>query len=102
MSSTPAATVRLQGVVRWFKLPKTSDPGSGNYGFIQKSDGDSIFVHGSDVNPEQLPLVEGDIVEFTPVFSPVAGHTEQATAGDVKRIGRRPVALKSLPEMFTG
>lgn len=87
--------------MKWFKLatpPKAGSHVGGNYGFISKSDGESIFVHGTDVRSEDYPLVEGDIVEFFVIPSPISGQTE--TAGDVHRISRAD--SKSPPPLCTG
>jgi|SRR5580698_10158134 cold shock CspA family protein len=99
MSSQPAATI-IQGTVKWFKLSQGASPEvqTGNYGFITKSNGESIFVHGSDVDPEHYPLFEGDIVEFTTKPSPIPGHTD--TAAQVRRIGH--VDNGSVPAVFRG
>ncbi|MBL0389364.1 cold shock domain-containing protein [Tumebacillus sp. ITR2] len=48
----------MQGTVKWFNNEK-------GYGFIERPDGDDVFVHYSAIQTEGFKsLNEGDIVEF--------------------------------------
>jgi CspA family cold shock protein len=57
-------TERTQGMVKWFSRAK-------GYGFIEREDGDDVFVHFSSIRGEGFRnLEEGDQVEFTVESSP--------------------------------
>lgn len=59
-----------KGIVKWFNPEK-------GYGFIQKEDGEDIFVHYSDIQMKGYKtLEEGEHVEYT------IEHTEK---GDIAR-----------------
>ncbi|PWK05716.1 cold shock domain-containing protein [Tumebacillus permanentifrigoris] len=48
----------MQGTVKWFNNEK-------GYGFIERPDGDDVFVHYSSIQNEGFKsLNEGDVVEF--------------------------------------
>ena len=48
----------MKGTVKWFNDSK-------GYGFIQRSEGDDVFVHFSAIEEEGFrTLAEGDAVEF--------------------------------------
>ncbi len=50
--------MRMQGRVKWF------DPRKG-YGFIERDDGEDVFVHYSKVNMKGFKTLEdGELVEF--------------------------------------
>lgn len=50
--------MREQGVVKWFN-------GAKGYGFIQRSNGDDVFVHFSAIQADGYrSLNEGEAVEF--------------------------------------
>jgi len=52
----------MKGKVKWFNTRK-------GFGFIEKEDGNDIFVHMNDIE-EGVSLNEGDEVEFEPADSP--------------------------------
>ena len=55
---------RTQGTVKWFN-------GGKGYGFIERQDGDDVFVHFSAIRGDGFRnLNEGDEVEFTVESSP--------------------------------
>jgi len=50
---------RIRGLVKWFSPAK-------GYGFIQRPNGEDLFVHFSEIQMEELKtLNEGEKVEFT-------------------------------------
>ncbi|MBN1219565.1 MAG: cold-shock protein [Anaerolineae bacterium] len=50
---------RVQGTVKWFNASK-------GYGFIERDEGDDVFVHYSSIQTEGYrTLNEGQRVEFT-------------------------------------
>lgn len=54
----------MQGKVKWFNKEK-------GYGFIEREDGDDVFVHFSAIQEEGFKtLYEGDTVEFEIVEGP--------------------------------
>lgn len=54
----------MQGKVKWFNKEK-------GYGFIEREDGNDVFVHFSAIQEEGFKtLYEGDMVEFEIVEGP--------------------------------
>jgi CspA family cold shock protein len=54
----------MQGKVKWFNKEK-------GYGFIEREDGNDVFVHFSAIQEEGFKtLYEGDVVEFEIVEGP--------------------------------
>jgi CspA family cold shock protein len=54
----------MQGNVKWFNKEK-------GYGFIEREDGDDVFVHFSAIQQEGFKaLQEGELVEFEIVDGP--------------------------------
>ena len=54
----------MQGKVKWFNKEK-------GYGFIEREDGNDVFVHFSAIQEEGFKtLYEGDAVEFEIVDGP--------------------------------
>jgi CspA family cold shock protein len=54
----------MQGKVKWFNKEK-------GYGFIEREDGDDVFVHFSAIQQEGFKtLQEGELVEFEIVEGP--------------------------------
>jgi CspA family cold shock protein len=67
--------VREQGVVKWFN-------GAKGFGFIQRSNGEDVFVHFSAIQAEGYKnLAEGEAVEFECQQGP-----KGLNAADVTRI----------------
>ena len=63
----------MKGKVKWFNARK-------GFGFIEKEDGNDIFVHINDIDGG-APLNDGDEVEFEPTDSP-----KGPTATKVKKL----------------
>jgi len=56
--------VLMQGKVKWFNKEK-------GYGFIEREDGDDVFVHFSAIQEDGFKtLYEEDVVEFEIVEGP--------------------------------
>ncbi len=54
----------MQGKVKWFNKEK-------GYGFIEREDGNDVFVHFSAIQEDGFKtLYEGDVVEFEIVEGP--------------------------------
>jgi cold shock protein len=51
-------TLRHQGTVKWYNVEK-------GYGFIQRREGNDLFVHESDIRGRNVRVLhEGQVVEF--------------------------------------
>lgn len=61
-----------QGKVKWFNAEK-------GFGFIEREDGDDVFVHFMSIADRDKTLVEGEVVEFT-VENGKHGETAQGVA----------------------
>ncbi len=62
-----------QGSVKWYSIAR-------GYGFIApEGGGDDVFVHYSAVDPEVLPLSEGDRVSFEVEDSPKGPRAKNVT-----------------------
>lgn len=60
----------MQGTVKWFSTEK-------GYGFIERDDGDDVFVHHSDIQGTGFKdLDEGEKVEFDLVEGPKGPKAE--------------------------
>ncbi len=75
---------RMRGLVKWFNPAK-------GYGFIQRPNGEDVFVHFSEIRMEGFKtLNEGEEVEFTlqeadkgpQAVDVVRLHASPATVGD--------------------
>ena len=67
--------MREKGIVKWFNAAK-------GYGFIQRSNGDDVFVHFSAIQSDGFKsLNEGDRVEFE-----VANGDKGLKAENVRKI----------------
>jgi len=65
--------LRMQGRVKWF------DPRKG-YGFIERDDGEDVFVHYSEINMEGFKTIEdGELVEFEVVETDRGPQAENVT-----------------------
>lgn len=65
--------VRLTGKVKWFNDSK-------GYGFIERSDGDDVFVHYSAIQGSGFrTLAEGQEVEFEVVDGPKGEQAANVT-----------------------
>jgi CspA family cold shock protein len=66
----------MQGKVKWFNVEK-------GYGFIEREDGDDVFVHYSAIQEEGFKsLEEGQTVEFE-----IVEGTRGPQAANVVKIG---------------
>mgnify|MGYP001265994021 FL=1 len=66
----------MQGKVKWFNVEK-------GYGFIEREDGDDVFVHYSAIQEEGFKsLEEGQLVEFE-----IVEGTRGPQAANVVKIG---------------
>jgi cold shock CspA family protein len=79
MGSTIEQAIKFRGVVKWFRA---STETKCDFGFITKSDGEDVFVHGKNIRKDDYPLDEGDEVEFTVKL----GRDLRPTAGDVHKV----------------
>lgn len=65
---------KQRGSVKWFNEKK-------GYGFIQRDNGDDLFVHYSNINTDGFrTLQEGQEVEFTESNGPKGPQAEQVEA----------------------
>ncbi|MCZ7626766.1 MAG: cold-shock protein [Candidatus Methylomirabilota bacterium] len=65
--------VRLTGKVKWFNDSK-------GYGFIERTDGDDVFVHYSAIQGSGFrTLAEGQAVEFEVVDGPKGKQAANVT-----------------------
>ena len=66
----------MQGTVKWFSTEK-------GYGFIERDDGDDVFVHHSDIQGTGFKdLDEGEKVEFDLVECPKGPKAENVVRKD--------------------
>ena len=66
-------TEKIQGTVKWFN-------GSKGYGFIEREDGDDVFVHYSAIQGDGYRnLEEGQRVEFIVTQGQKGPQAEQVT-----------------------
>ena len=66
-------TEKIQGTVKWFN-------GSKGYGFIEREDGDDVFVHYSSIQGDGYRnLEEGQRVEFIITQGQKGPQAEQVT-----------------------
>ena len=66
----------MQGTVKWFSTEK-------GYGFIERDDGDDVFVHHSDIQGTGFKdLDEGEKVEFDLVEGPKGPKAENVVRKD--------------------
>lgn len=66
----------MQGKVKWFNVEK-------GYGFIEREDGDDVFVHYSAIQEEGFKsLEEGQTVEFE-----IVEGTRGPQAANVVKVG---------------
>lgn len=78
---------RMTGKVKWFSNEK-------GYGFIERGDGDDVFVHHSDIEGEGYKtLREGEEVEFDVISAekgPKAQNVVRTASGDGDGESRSP------------
>lgn len=69
------AEERIRGIVKWFNNAK-------GYGFIERDEGDDVFVHHSDIDMQGYrTLKEGERVEYNLI------HTEKGPRAEhVRRL----------------